>query len=727
MPASPPTVVRYAVAVAATALATLCSLAADPIIARIPAAFFLAAVALSAWYGGFGPGLVSAILGLLAIDYFIFPPRFAFDFTNPDDPITLGMLGVVAVVIGATNASLRAAQRRAAAAEVAEREQREWLATTLASIGDAVIATDARGTVTFLNPAAQALTGWLSDEAAGRPLSEVFRIVNETTGEPVESPLVRVLRDGVTVGLANHTVLVGRDGRRCPIDDSGAPIRDARGGIIGAVLVFRGIAERRAAEHEREGLLEREQAARVEAEVARVRLATTLESIVDGFCAFDREWRYTYVNARAAEMLGRAPEDLLGTVVWEEYPAAIDSPLYRSAHRAVAEGVPTRVEYLSSVLGRWLEVYAYPSADGVALYFQDVTERVQVEQALRASEARLRRVLDTSLVGIITWDLAGGIEDANDAFLAMLGYDRDDLRTGRLRWDDLTPEEYRGLDAQKVAELVANGMHTPYEKEYLHKDGTRVPVLVGSAFFEGSRDHGVSYVLDISERRALEQMQQQFLASVSHELRNPLSSIRGYAQLMRRREAYSERAVDAIVAQTDQLARLVDDLLDVSRLEAGRLELRPSLVDLVARVRASAEQAQATTERHTICFQAPDGALEGRWDPDRLDQVFRNLLGNAIKYSPDGGEIRVHVERSDGEASVTITDYGLGIAAEQQPRLFDPFYRADGRAGGLPGLGLGLYITRELVEAHGGRIEASSDGDGQGSTFVVRLPLAPVV
>jgi signal transduction histidine kinase len=195
--------------------------------------------------------------------------------------------------------------------------------------------------------------------------------------------------------------------------------------------------------------------------------------------------------------------------------------------------------------------------------------------------------------------------------------------------------------------------------------------------------------------------------------------------LMERRGAFNERAVRSIVAQTGHLERLIGDLLDASRLEAGALELRPEPLDLVEPVRACAEEAQATWERHTIRVEAPDAPLEGTWDRDRVSQVIGNLLGNAVKYSPDGGEILVRVRDRGDEADVSIRDQGVGIDAGALARLFDRFYRAEDVAGSIRGVGLGLYISKELVAAHGGRLWAESAGAGRGSTFHVTLPYRP--
>jgi signal transduction histidine kinase len=190
---------------------------------------------------------------------------------------------------------------------------------------------------------------------------------------------------------------------------------------------------------------------------------------------------------------------------------------------------------------------------------------------------------------------------------------------------------------------------------------------------------------------------------------------------MRRRGSYSEQAVDTIVAQADQLARLIDDLLLTSQIESDRLDLRLAETDLVAEVRAAAEHLRA--ERASIRVEAPSGELTVLADPQRLGQVFANLLTNAIKYSPPGSEILVRVMPGPREVSVSVVDQGAGIPREALPHLFDRFYRATGSARSASGLGLGLYITRQIVESHSGKISVESE-PGRGSTFTVTLPLS---
>jgi signal transduction histidine kinase len=228
---------------------------------------------------------------------------------------------------------------------------------------------------------------------------------------------------------------------------------------------------------------------------------------------------------------------------------------------------------------------------------------------------------------------------------------------------------------------------------------------------------------DITERKALEQLQRDFIALVTHELRNPLTAINAYALQMQHHGAYNESSLATIVAKAEQLNRLIGDLADSSRLEADQLKLRRTPVDLIEVVRACTEQAQMASPSHRLRLESAEPSLQGFWDRGRLTQVFSNLLGNAIKYSPGGGEVLLTIEDLGSAARVRVRDQGVGIPPVALPRLFDRFYRVPAITGQVQGLGLGLHVTRALVDAHGGSIEVESLL-GQGSVFSVTLPYA---
>jgi len=504
--------------------------------------------------------------------------------------------------------SIDLARRRS---EEALRKQSEWLRVTLSSIGDGVISTDAEGRVSFMNGVAESLTGWTRNEASGQVLDDVFRIINESTREGVENPALRVLRDGAIVGLANHTILIAKDGTERPIDNSAAPICDDKGCIAGCVLVFR-----------------------------------------------------------------------------------------------------------------------------------DVTERRRAENALRRNERELAEFFENANVGLHWVGPDGIILRANQAELDLLGYSR---------------EEYVGrhiaefhVDKPVIEKILAcllraENLHQ-YPARMRCKDGSIRDVLINSSGFleNGKFIHSSCFIHDITERKRAEQKladanrrKDEFLATLSHELRNPLAPIRNAVQILNTISPATptlEWCRDLIDKQVSQMARLMEDLLDLTRITRSTLELRKQPADLRAVIDGAIETSRPLIEagRHKLTVDLPAQKMMLDGDPARLMQVFANLLNNAAKYMEADGQIHVKAElvrrvEQDGlqEVVVSIKDSGIGIAPELLPHVFEMFFQADrSKERHYGGLGIGLTLARHIAELHGGGIEVNSDGLGKGSEFVVRVSLA---
>ena len=345
------------------------------------------------------------------------------------------------------------------------------------------------------------------------------------------------------------------------------------------------------------------------------------------------------------------------------------------------------------------------------------TERQRLLAELLSAQARYHRVFDGMAEAILVHAPDGSCLDANHAAVQLTGYAHEELR--RMRAGDLSASPERaGAEWQRIRD----GGQCSCESELRCRDGSVVPVE--TRFTSVTLDTGIiflSSMRDISERRAFEALQRDFIAMVGHELRNPLSSIQGSAHTMRLSGQFNARGVDRILWQTRQLERLITDLVDANHIDRGRLQLRRERSDLTAFLRACADEAAALSSSHQVRVEGPEGPLDGLWDADRVAQVVRNLLSNAIKYSPDGGEVLVKIEASATIVDVSITDHGVGIAPEAVPRLFDRFYRASGTAERVRGMGVGLYVCKQLIEAHGGTISVASQL-GKGTTIRFRLP-----
>ena len=534
-------------------------------------------------------------------------------------------------------------------------------------------------------------------------------------------------------------------------------------GYIGSCI---DISDRKLAEQERVAALKNEQAARKQAEEtahvllsANARITNILESITDAFVAFDLNWNYTYLNHKALDLLGKSQVELLGKNIRDLFPNAVELPSYKMAAKALAEKVTVEYEEFVPLLNKWLKVRCYPSDSGLSAYIQDVSDRKQAESALKASEEKLRMLAESNLIGIIFGDVDGGISEANNEFLRMVGYRREQLQRGELRWTDITPPEYLPLDESSIAEAKTKGVCTPYEKEYIRPDGSRISVLLGYVLLGEKRQESVAFILDLTERKELEKalldraeelaranrMKDEFLGTLSHELRTPLNAMLGWTQLLQNRkfdEKTTVRALSTIDRNTRSLSTLIEDLLDVSQIITGKLFLNLRWMDLISTVEAAIEALAPAWRAKNIQLVTDFDETAGRifGDSGRLQQVAWNLLSNAIKFTPDGGQVTValhKVESTGGKAQLTasenvpppsveieVSDTGQGIASSFLPYVFDRFSQADSStARPYNGLGLGLALVRHFVEMHGGTVEAESAGAGQGAKFLVRLPI----
>jgi PAS domain S-box-containing protein len=333
-------------------------------------------------------------------------------------------------------------------------------------------------------------------------------------------------------------------------------------------------------------------------------------------------------------------------------------------------------------------------------------------QQSRATESRYRQLFTSAVDAVLLVDEAGVIRDANPAASQLLSHGSECLvglpLQRLLGWQ---PSGTNSLDTTWRGEIEARRL-----------DGTFVPVEASIAPVQ-LNDSSVTYwtIRDISDRRQLARLQEEFLSMAAHELKTPLTSLKGFAQLLQRGIG-GTRAAEMIVQQADHLNLLVGDLLDVARLESGHINVQTVETDLRSIVDRAIEQARALTTTHTIECESVDHPIIGYWDERRIEQVMTNLLSNAVKYAPSSRHITVRITEHDDLVRTTVQDYGPGIAPEAIPGLFMRFYRVDDPTSrGVEGMGLGLYISRIIVEAHGGTMQVASKL-GEGSEFTFSLP-----
>jgi PAS domain S-box-containing protein len=370
-------------------------------------------------------------------------------------------------------------------------------------------------------------------------------------------------------------------------------------------------------------------------------------------------------------------------------------------------------------------------------------ENARIHANVREHEGRIRSLLESKVIGIEFWDVHGAVYDANDAWLEIVGYTRAELLAGSIRWTEITPPEYRSLD-EKFCTAGSSGVSPPYEKEYLRKDGTRVPVLIGGTFLDGSNERGVAFVLNLSTHKLAEnertargiaeaatRAKSEFLAHMSHELRTPLNGILGYTAIMARDPQLNTRQADAlrVIQHSGQhLLRLIEDSLDLAAIEAGKLPLDPTpvrtaeFVDfLLDAIRLRCEEKGLSLIYQRDPLLPPSIEIDDR----RLRQVLLNLLDNAIKFT-DAGQVLLSVEMAQTtRIRFAVRDSGIGMTDQQLQRIFQPFEQVGERRRRHGGAGLGLAISRRIVRLMGGELVVSSRiGEGSEFSFELDVKLA---
>ena len=480
--------------------------------------------------------------------------------------------------------------------ELTLQKNEAWLSVTLSSIGDAVITTDTKGHVTFINPVAESLTGWRKNDATGKDLTEVFNIVNEDTDESVKNPVERVLREHIVVGLGNHTVLIAKDGTRYPIDDSAAPIKDKEENVIGVVLIFR-----------------------------------------------------------------------------------------------------------------------------------DVTKGRNAQSALENSEASYRAIFELANDAIIIRDInTYQILDANSKACQMFCYPKEEIIGLDLQATTTEEPLYNLEKLTLLFDKVAKGEEQIFEWPAKDKAGRTfwIEANMRRAVI-GGKYCILSIARDITERKQLLEQKDNFMNMVSHELRTPLSAVKESISLVLEgiTGPASEKQQEVLYAgkrNVDRLTRLINQVLDFQKMTAGQMKFNFEKNDINSVVKeAHMSMISLATKKGLKVILNLEGDLPRLdFDKDRIIEVLVNLLSNSIKYT-EKGSITITTDSADNTIQVSIKDTGCGIKEEDMPKLFQRFSQVSRKPGGS---GLGLVISKEIIEAHKGKIWVESEFD-KGATFYFTLPI----
>jgi len=518
----------------------------------------------------------------------------------------------------AANQQLRLELTERKRAQEALARSEKWFSTTLASVGDAVIATDMNGAVTFMNPVAQALTGCSHAQAIGKSMDVIFNIVNKATRRPAENPAKRVLREGKVVGLADHTLLLSNDAREYEIEYSAAPILTDTGEGMGVVLVFRDVSEKKRAEQETKRQKEL--------------LQLILGSVADGVVVADTNGKFLLFNAAAERFVGMG--------------AVNDSP------------------------DRWSKQYGTFHPDGGTPFSSD---QLPLVRAMRGE----------------------GVDDIE------LLIRNENVPEGRLL--SITGRPLRTEDGALQGGVVVFHDITQHKRA----------------------EEALIHAKEEAERA--NKFKDQFLSTMSHELRTPLNAVLGFSDLLAD-ERYGplndrqQRYVSHINASGKHLLKLISDILDLSKIEAGRMDLALEDVTLASAFGEVVSSLHPLAEKKSqVLIQRAKPNLCVRADPVRLKQVLMNLVGNAVKFAPQGGRIELVARRTDDKVRIEVRDNGPGIPPEEQQRIFEAFFRLAKAKTAAEGTGLGLPIAASLVALHGDMLRVDSHPKSE-TCFYFSLP-----
>ena len=539
------------------------------------------------------------------------------------------------------------------------------------------------------------------------------------------------------------------------IETNKIPLRDALGEVIGLVGTFQDISDRKKAETD---LLESQR---------------FLQLVLDTFPLFvfwkDRQSVYLGCNQNFAVGAGlNSPSEIVGKTDYDMPWGESDAEKYRNDDQQVITSSSAKLniietQYQANGQIIWLETNKIPLRDlqgnviGVLGTYQDITDRKLAEEALAESEAFNRQLVEEFPIGLASCRLDGQLMSVNRAYAKLLG--RTVEETMALTYWDITPSKYAEQEAEQLRLIQTEGRYGPYEKEYIHKDGHLVPVLLSGLMILQNGEFLIwSSVQDISDRKHSEaklqlaneelmratRLKDEFLANMSHELRTPLNSILGMNEGLQEGilGSINERQLKAlrtIENSSTHLLSLINDILDVAKIESGQITLDLSVTNIESLCTSSLAfiKQQALTKRIQLIPRIPKHLAAMRLDERRIRQVLINLLNNAVKFTLEGGTIILEVSEVHLESSTTnltplnclkiaVIDSGIGISEENIQKLFQPFIQIDSALNRqYSGTGLGLSLVKRLVELHGGNVELTSEL-GVGSCFAIELPASPM-
>jgi PAS domain S-box-containing protein len=610
------------------------------------------------------------------------------------------------------------------------RESEKWLSTTLKSIGDGVIATDSEGKVKFMNPVAEMLTGWNQKEAAGKNLSDVFIISNEETGELIDNPVLKVLQNGLTVGLANHTILTDKNGINRFISDTASPILDNSGKVSGVVLVFQDVTTKKIAE--------------IAVRISEEKFRSVFEKSAVGMIICDSDGTIAEANLSFINFLNYSDKEttknLFDSVVPEQQVKLKE--LFSQLDSGRISYFELELQYRSNRKAAWGYSTAVKVTDArqshIIIVIQDITQRKLTEMALREQEFSYRSLIESSIDAIYV------LRDrklllVNKAWEELFGYTKEKAMSDSFDIMSIVADESK----EDIKERFASDEPSRYEMKAISRSGKKFDLEVsfsriwwkGDYAYQGvyrditkrkMEEERLKYAIELAERS--DKLKNEFLAHMSHEIRTPLNNILTFTSLLKdeledKLPAELESTFSIISNSAQRLIRTIESLLNLSRIQTGNYDAKFETIDLYKDIlddlsiefymRASEKNIQLTfTNNAENCLV--------KADKFSATQIFVNLIDNAIKYT-HSGFVNVVSNNSKDKVVVEVSDSGIGISEEFLPNLFNPFSQEhSGQTRPYEGTGLGLALVKKYVTINEASIRVESI-KGTGTKFIIEF------
>lgn len=643
---------------------------------------------------------------------------------------------------------------------------------------DAILGKTLDGVITSWNKAAEELYGYKAAEIIG---DTIYKVIPQDRIKEIKD-ILKKIKGGQRIERY-QTVRMTKDGRHLQVSVTISPILNSNGKVIGASAIAHDITLERTLSRQQEFMNHASTVLN-----SSLNYAKTLQSVADlateyiaDWCAIDlltapkevklvavahkdprkvawaKEFRQNFpvqfddpqgvakvIMSGKSELYSHITEEMLAAdprnkknieiikKIGMQSVMIVPIIIRKKARGAITFVSSSPVNLFTKLSVSFAEDLARRAAqaiDNATLYKQvkeELEEREKVQSALRESENKYQKLFDSSIIGVVVGKAGVSMSEVNDTFLKMIGYSRDDFEQNRIPIDKMTPDKWLDGNARAIEELRHFGESSTWEKEFIRKDGTLIPVLVGSTMLNAKTDTILTFVLDTSERKEFEQRKDDFISVASHELKTPITSMKVFTQLLAKRfekqeDAQTVSLIKKLDTQLNKLIILISDLLDVSRIHAGKLELRLEDFLITELVKETVESLEETTPHKIYVIDGKNIIVHG--DRERIGQVVTNFLTNAIKYSPPHKDIKVYISGNKKEVSVGVQDFGIGISAGEKDKIFERFYQAKGSSTStFPGLGMGLYICSEIIQRHGGKITVESK-KGKGSHFIFTIPL----